>query len=38
VGTVDSPLFGKSNSLGGAFGGVSQSANRQIYLQLVFNF
>jgi hypothetical protein len=38
VGTVDSPLFGKSNALGGAFGGVSQSANRRIDLQLVFNF
>jgi hypothetical protein len=38
VGTVDSPLFGKSNGLGGAFGGVSQSANRRIDLQAVFNF
>ncbi len=38
VGTVDSPLFGRSNALGGAFGGVSQSANRRIDLQLVFNF
>jgi Carboxypeptidase regulatory-like domain len=32
------PTFGKFTGLGGAFGGVSQSANRRIDLQAVFNF
>ena len=37
-GQLDSPLYGKFNALGGAFGGVSQSANRRIDLQAVFSF
>ncbi|HEY0760144.1 MAG TPA: carboxypeptidase regulatory-like domain-containing protein [Acidisarcina sp.] len=37
-GQLDSPLFGKSNALGGAFGGVATSANRRIDLQMVFSF
>jgi hypothetical protein len=32
------PTFGQYTGLGGAFGGVSQSANRRIDLQTVFNF
>ncbi|AXC11835.1 Oar protein [Acidisarcina polymorpha] len=35
---VVGPTFGRFTGLGGAFGGVSQSANRRIDLQAVFNF
>ena len=35
---VVGPTFGQFTGLGGAFGGVSQSANRRIDLQAVFSF
>jgi hypothetical protein len=35
---VVGPTFGQYTGLGGAFGGVSQSANRRIDLQAVFSF
>jgi len=39
-GVIGAPLFDKSNSLGGVFGGgaSSQAANRRIDLQVVFSF
>ena len=37
VGVLESPMFGKSNALAGGFFS-SQSANRSIDLQLMFNF
>jgi hypothetical protein len=36
--SVLGPTFGQYTGLGGAFGGVSQSANRRIDLQAVFSF
>lgn len=35
---VVGPTFDQYTGLGGAFGGVSQSANRRIDLQAVFSF
>ena len=37
-GTIGSRFFDRSNGLGGAFGGQSQSANRRIDLQAMFSF
>lgn len=40
IGNLNSPLFGRANSLGGVFGGggLSSSANRRIDLQMTFSF
>jgi hypothetical protein len=43
IGTIGSPLFGQSNSIGGLFGGGgggggTQAANRRIDFQVVFTF
>jgi hypothetical protein len=39
-GVIGSPIFGRSNSLGGVFGGgvASQAANRRIDFQIIFSF
>lgn len=39
IGNLNSPLFGRANSIGGLFsGGPSSSANRRIDLQVTFGF
>ena len=38
VGTLASPLFGQSNSLGSYYGPSSQAGNRRVELQLRFSF
>ena len=43
IGTIGSPLFGQSNSIGGLFGGAgggggTQAANRRIDFQVTFTF
>ncbi len=39
IGTLTSPLFGQSNSIGGVFGGnLFQSANRRVDLLMTFSF
>ena len=43
IGTIESPLFGQSNSIGGLFGGAgggggTQAANRRIDFQVTFTF
>jgi hypothetical protein len=38
VGTLTSPLFGKSNSLAGGFFGTGQGANRSVNLMVRFSF
>ena len=38
VGTLTSPLFGRSNSLGSYYGPSSTAANRRLELQLRFSF